>query len=269
MTFTASLRSELLKTKRTSLLYLVLITALIIPFVMSFDLVSSENIATKNAWADFYSEGLMVMVFAFLPLFFVLASTLLIQIEVRNNTWKQVLASPQLFFDILLSKFVVLQLLAVAFIVVSNVYFLLGASLVDLAMGTNFISFVDQWPEILSLNGRAYVATLGISAVTFWLAVRSKNFVAPIGIGLLLWLAPVAALEFRWEHIDKFVFALPFTVLAKKFQDEQLFHQLLSVAYGIVFFVIAYLEFLLKRTSVGKLFRKKRESINEDVLVNG
>jgi lantibiotic transport system permease protein len=269
MTFSASLRSELLKTKRTSLLYLVLITALIIPFVMSFDLASSENIATKSAWGDYYMEGMMVMVFAFMPLFFVLASTLLIQIEVRNNTWKQVLASPQLLFDILLAKFVVLQLIALAFIVVTNVYFILGAGLVDLAMDTTFMTFLDRWPEMLSLNGRAYVATWGISAVTFWLAIRSKSFVAPIGIGLLLWLAPVAALEFKWPHIDKYVFAIPFTVLAQKFKDEQLFHLLLSIAYGIAFFVIAYVEFLLKRVSVGNVFRKKRQIVSEDSLVNG
>ncbi len=269
MTFTASLRSELLKTKRTSLFYLVLITALIIPFIMSFDLGTSSNIAAKNAWDDFYREGLMVMVFAFLPLFFVLASTLLIQIEVRNNTWKQVLASPQLLFDILLAKFVVLQLLGLAFLIVSNIYFIIGAGVVDLAMDTSFINYVEHWPEILSVNGRAYIAALGISAVTFWLAVRSKNFVVPIGLGLLLWLAPVAALEFKWPHVDKYVFAIPFTVLVKKFQDEQLFHQLLSVAYGIVFFLIAYVEFLLKRVSIGNIFRKKRETVNEDALVNG
>jgi hypothetical protein len=214
-------------------------------------------------------EGMMVTVFAFLPLFFVLASTLLVQIEVRNNTWKQVLASPQLLFDILLAKFTVLQLLALAFLVVSNIYLIIGAGVVDWIQGTNFIDFINRWPEMLSLNGRAYIGTLGIGALTFWLAVRSKSFVAPVGTGLLLWLAPVAALELRFSHIDKFVFAIPFTVLAEKYQDEQLFHQLLSVAYGIVFFVIAYLEFLLKRVSITKMFRKKKETVSEDALVKG
>lgn len=269
MTFTASLRSELLKTKRTSLLYLVLIAALIVPLVLSFDLATSQDIATKNGWSDFYNEGLMVLVFAFIPLFFILASTVLMQIEVRNNTWKQVLASPQPFIHMLLAKFVVLQLTVLAFIVVSNIYFILGAGIVDMAMGTNISSFLDRWPEMLSVNCRAYVATLGISGAMFWIALRSRNAVSPLGIGLLLWLAPVVALEFKWAYVDMYVFALPFTVLATKFKDEQLFHQLLSVGYGVVLFTGAYLEFLLKRTSFRKIVRRKEELVGEDVLVKG
>jgi hypothetical protein len=256
MTFIASLRSELLKTKRTSLFYMMLITALIIPFVFAFDHATSDSTVTKNVWNDFYQEGIMIMIFAFLPLFLILASTLLVQIEVRNNTWKQVLASPQLFFDILLAKFVVLQLLALAFIFFFNLYFILSAGVVDLTAGTNFISYLQRWPEILSLNARAYGSTIGISALCFWLSIRSKSFVAPIGIGLALWLGTIAALEFHWSNIDKYVFALPFTVVAKKFQDQQMFHQLLSIAYGLVFFVGAYLEFVIKRTSIGRTFRK-------------
>jgi lantibiotic transport system permease protein len=256
MTFLASFRSELLKTKRTSLFYMMLITALIIPFVFAFDHATSDSTATKNAWNDFYLEGIMIMIFAFLPLFLILASTLLIQIEVRNNTWKQVLASPQLFFDILLAKFAVLQLLGLGFIVVYNLYFILSASVVDFVADTNFISYLQRWPEVLSLNARAYGSTIGISALCFWLAIRSKSFVAPIGIGLALWLGTIAALEFHWSNIDLYVFALPFTVVAKKYQDQQTFHQLLSIAYGLVFFVGAYLEFVIKRTSVGRTFRR-------------
>jgi hypothetical protein len=256
MTFIASLRSELLKTKRTSLFYMMLITALIIPFVFAFDHATSESTVTKDIWKDFYMEGIMIMIFAFLPLFLILASTLLIQIEVRNNTWKQVLASPQLFFDILLAKFAVLQLLGLGFILVYNLYFILSAGIVDLIAGTNFIAYLERWPEILSLNARAYGSTIGISALCFWLSIRTKSFVAPIGIGLALWLGTIAALEFHWSNIDKYVFAIPFTVVAKQFQDQQLFHQLLSIAYGLVFFVGAYLEFVIRRSSIGRGLRK-------------
>jgi hypothetical protein len=252
MTFTASLRSELLKTKRTSSIYLPLVAAAITPLVFAFDILTSDSVTAKDSWGNFYLEGLMVMVFAFLPLFFVLASTLLVQIEVRNNTWKQVLASPQLFFDVLLAKYVVLQLLGLAFIVAFNIYYIIGASLVDVVLGSNFIGYLERWPELISINLRAYCSTVGLSALCFWLAVRSKNFVAPVGVGFVLWIGTIVALEFHWPNIDKYVFGLPFTVISKKFKDEQLFHQLLSVAYGLVFFIGAYLEFSWKKLSVGR-----------------
>lgn len=256
MTFTASLRSELLKTKRTSLIYLALVAAAVTPFVFVFDLATSDSVTTKDSWGNFYLEGVMVMVFAFLPLFFVLASTLLVQIEVRNNTWKQVLASPQLFFDVLLAKYVVLQLLGLAFIIAFNVYYIIGAALIDAIIGSNFTGYLERWPELISINLRAYISTIGLSALCFWLAVRSKNFVAPVGIGFVLWIGTIVALEFHWPNIDKYVFGLPFTVIAKKFSDEQMFHQLLSVAYGIVFFIGAYLEFSIKKVSFGRSLKR-------------
>src|SRR6187455_1549716 len=116
MTFTASLRSEFLKIKRTSVIYLMLITAFIIPLVQLFDYGLPDSGKPINGWDQFYKEGFMVFVFVFLPLFFVLASTLLMQLEIKNHAWKQVLASPQPFFHILLAKFTVMQVLAIAFL---------------------------------------------------------------------------------------------------------------------------------------------------------
>jgi hypothetical protein len=255
MTFTASLRSEFLKIKRTSVIYLILVAAFVIPLVMVFDHGSADP---NNPATDyFYREAFMVFVFAFLPFFFVLASTLLIQIEVRNHTWKQVLASPQSFFHILLAKFTVLQVLALIFLIAFNVYMILSAAVVDMIFGLNFISYLERWPELLKLNSMAYGSTVGISALSFWIALRSKNFIVPIAIGFLLWLiGPLVAFEFKLPHMDKYVSAIPFTIVSKKFEHERMFHQLLSIGYGVFFFCIAYVEFALKRVQLKSLFRK-------------
>lgn len=254
MTFKASLRSELLKIKRTSVIHLILVAAFIIPLVLVFDHGSAEpNPGTEY----FYREGFMVFVFVFLPFFFVLASTLLIQIEVRNNSWKQVLASPQSFFHILLAKFTVLHVLSLAFLIVFNIYMIISAGVVDTLYDTKFLSYLDRWPELLKLNLLAYGSCLGISALSFWLALRSKNFVVPIALGFLLWLiGPLVAFEFKWPHMDKYVSAIPFTIVSKKFEHERMFHQLLSIGYCIFFFSVGYLEFALKRIQLRSLFKK-------------
>jgi hypothetical protein len=257
MNFTTSLRSEFLKIKRTSVIYLMLITAFIIPFVQLFDYGWPDPGKTVNGWDQFYKEGFMVFVFVFLPLFFVLASTLLMQIEIKNNAWKQVLASPQSFIHILMAKYTVIQVLALAFLAIYNVYVLMSAVIIDILFGSNLLTYLNRWPELLKLNLMAYGSTIGISALAFWLALRSKNFIAPIAIGFLLWLICPAALEVKWPHIDKYVVAIPFTIVSKKYDHEHLFYQLLSIGYGVFFFGVAYFEFVLQRTPLSSLWRKK------------
>jgi hypothetical protein len=267
MTFTASLRSELLKIKGTSLIYLLLITAFIIPFAQLFDYGSPDPAHPFNGWDQFYREGFMVFVFVFLPLFFVLGSTLLMQIEVRNHAWKQVLASPQSFIHILLAKFMVMQVLALAFLVTYNVYAAMSALVIDTIFDTDLLAYLHRWPELLKLNLKAYGSTLGISSLAFWLALRSKNFIAPIAIGFLLWLICPAALEVKWTHIDKYVVAIPFTIVSNKYAHEHLFHQLLSLGYSVFFFGIAYVEFVLQRTPLSSLWRKKTKVVSSNAAL--
>jgi lantibiotic transport system permease protein len=261
MTFTASLRSEFRKLKGTYLIAMVLVTALIVPFVLVFDQGADSPI---DAWGEFYRDGTMVIVFAFFPLFLVLISTLLMQIEVRNNTWKQVLTTPQSFFHILLAKFVLLQMLALSFLIAYNLYMILSASLLDAMYGLNMLSYLEHWPEVIRITLMAYGASVGISALTFWLALRSKNFIAPIAMGLLLWIMHLfATLEFKWPYMDKSVFAIPLTLFSKKFDDERLLHQLLSLGYGVLFFTIAYLEFVMQRMQLGKYLTRNIASAKQ------
>lgn len=260
MTLTNSLRSEFLKIKRTSVIYLLLIAAFVVPFVLVFDHDSTNPNSNTNGWDHFYFDGFKVFAFLFLPFFFILVSTLLMQIEVRNHAWKQVLASPQSFFHILLAKFIVIQVLGIIFLLIFNVYMVLGCSLVDVIFGVNFLTYLNRWPELLKLNLMALGSTVGISALSFWLALRYKNFIAPIALGFLLWLiGPTAALELKWPHFDKYVFVLPFTIVSKKFEHQPLFYQMLSLGYGIFFFGVAYIEFVLHRRQLRSLFKKSKK----------
>src|SRR5436190_23525699 len=112
MNYVPSLRAEFLKVKRTSLIYFTLLAAAFVPVVMlleNLDGTPSEDLNRAEPFQSYYAEGWMFIAFLILPMFIVLISTLLLQIEHRNNTWKQVLASPQQFHTILVSKFIVLQ----------------------------------------------------------------------------------------------------------------------------------------------------------------
>jgi lantibiotic transport system permease protein len=249
----------------------MLVSAFVIPFVLVFDYSAPDPSNPANGWDNYYREGFMVFAFLFLPFFYILSSTLQMQIEVRNNAWKQVLASPQSFFHILLAKYTVLHVLALVFIILFNAFMAIGCALIDLIYGINFLSYLNRWPELLELNLMAFGSSIGISALSFWLALRFKNFIAPIAIGILLWLiGPTAALELKLPHFDKYVFVLPFTIVTKKFEDARLLYQLLSLGYGLFFFTIAYLEFVLQRVQLSSFWRKKRKAIPKtDTIFSG
>lgn len=264
MTFIASLRSEFLKTKRTSVIYLILIAAFVVPFVLVFDHGSPDS-STPNGWDHFYREGFVVFTCLFMPLFFILSSTLLMQIEVRNNAWKQVLASPQRVSYLLLAKFTVMQLLAIAFLLMFNIYMVAGCALIDLIFEVDYLAYLNRWPELLSINLMACGANVGLGALSFWLALRFKNFIAPIAIGFLLWIiGPTAALELKWPHFDKYVFVIPFTIVSKRFEDVRLYYQLLSLGYGILFLSIAYFEFVAQRMPLRLVWRRPVTVVSEN-----
>lgn len=262
MRFTTTLRSEFLKIKRTSVFYLILVAAFVVPFVLVFDHDLPPPNIQANGWDHYYLDGFKVFAFVFLPFFHILASTLLLQIEVRNNAWKQVLASPQSYLHILLSKFMVLQLLAIAFLALFNVYMVLGCAVIDTIYGMDYLGYLRRWPELVTINLMAWGSTLGISGLSFWLALRYKNFIAPIAVGILLWLiGPTAALELKWPHFDKYVFVLPFTIAVEKFEGHRQFYQFLSLGYGALFFAMAYIEFTYQRMRIKPWFKAKRVTL--------
>lgn len=254
MTFAASIRSEILKTKRTAALYLTVLAAIVIPFILFMDEVTPAdgNAAPKIVnWAEYISNGHTAMNFVFLEMFIILASTMLLQTEFKNNAWKQVLASPQKFSTIYFSKFVVLQILTIAMLVIFNLLMAAFAIILDLMKdGETFSAFLQQWPDMIALSTRSYVASVGMSACCYWIALKWKNFVAPIGIGFVLYmLGPTLLFEFAQGIAIKYVFALPMVLIVDRFKDNTLMFQGLSLGYAAVFLIAGYLDLLLRQVS--------------------
>lgn len=251
MNFQTTLRAEFLKTKRTSLTYFTLLAAVFVPTIMLLDNLDgtpSKNLKADPFWA-FYSEGWMYIAFLILPMFIVLISTLLLQIEHKNNAWKQVLASPQQFYTLLVSKFIILQAFIIGMLLAHNLLMLASAVTIDFLNPDFHILNNLDLEKLLLVNGRTYFAALGMSGFQFWLALRFRNFIAPLGCGLLLCImSPLMAFEFNLESIlDKFPFAFSVLVNIPKFKAVSVGIQWLSVGYMLAFLAIALLEFNWKK----------------------
>ena len=122
MSFLVSLRSERLKISRTASFYLAFGAAAFTPVISMLDLIF-DGVGPEHR-NDIFNEMFtsrfgMTGALSF-PIFIILVCTLLPQIEYKNNTWKQVLTSPQTKGNVFLSKFITVQLLIILFIVINQ-----------------------------------------------------------------------------------------------------------------------------------------------------
>ena len=242
------LRSELLKARRTAALYLTGVVAALLPLVYLFDYATDDSDAgplKADPWHLFFLEGWKGINFVIGTLFTILLCTLLAQIEFRNNTWKQVLASPVPASGVFFSKFLSVQLLLAGFLVVYNTLMIgTGVALHFLSPALPFLDHPFHVQDWLAMNGKTYLAVLPISVVQFWLSLRFRNFIVPIGIGLGLWLAAtMAVFEFHGSGLHLFPYTYPILSMVPKFKDQLPLVQASSVVYTALFLLLAFADF--------------------------
>ena len=242
-----SFRSEILKTKRTATFYFTIILSALVPLIFLLDVcvdgVSQDNrIDPLNA---IIREGFGFLYILFFPMYIIMVSTLLPQIEYRNNTWKQVLASPQPIRNIFIARFLNLHLLIIAFLLLYNVFMaivMVATHFIDPAL--NLLHQPFNWGAWATGNLNAYLAILAISAIQFWLGLRFRNFIVPLAIGLAMWLAgSMMVMVLHTPNAHYFPYThLAFSAL-RKYKDLLPTVQWSSAAYMVVFLGLGYIDF--------------------------
>ena len=225
MSFPIAISTELLKTKRSASFWLSIVGAAFIPgiFFLAFVFNPSETMPEMKAtpWRTFFGFGWNFLSAFLFPMFVILVCTLIPQIEYKNNTWKQVLASPQTKFNIYFSKFLIIQLLILLFLVMHNLYMIL--SVMGVHHLRNDIAIYDHgmnWNWFFTFNGNLYLSVLGLSAIQFWLGVRFRNFIVPLAIGFgLLMIGILLVGAYNWPYGDKYPFAFSLMLYISKFKD--------------------------------------------------
>jgi len=203
-TFALNTKAEFLKTKRTAAIWLTALTAAFLPAINGLILINRPDVFVPKLHTDpwlilFYmiwKNGSAVI----LPIFVIMINTVIVQIEYRNNTWKQVYASPRSYADIFFSKFVVVNLFLVIFFVLFTLFTVLSGYAVNLFhSGYLFSSHSFRFDAMLTVISRVYAGILGVTAIQYWLSMRFKNFTIPIGIGVGLWIAGLVLMD--WDKI--------------------------------------------------------------------
>jgi lantibiotic transport system permease protein len=203
MKFIYSLQSEWHKTKGSAASWLCVIGGIFIPLIHLLGYLKNANTINsthQGIWEPLFRRLWMDMSYFFLPAGVILASSLITQMEYRNNAWKQLHTTPQRFTTIYWAKFSAIILMTVKFFVYFNVGIVLTGLIPCLLFDHAFPK--ENIPLQLFLKGNAnfFTALLPIIAIQYVLSVQFRNFLVPIGFGLASVIGTMMAL--RWQYIQ-------------------------------------------------------------------
>lgn len=256
MSLLISLRSEFIKTKRSRTWILTIIMAAIAPVLVPLvlDLGDPSNAAQikevlRDPWNQFFHQNRLIISIVFLPMFVVLMGTLLPQIEYRYHTWKQVLASPQTFAKLYFSKYLVFQIFILTFLAINTIVMALVCVIFNV-IDPEFKFFshhfdLQQYGKMLI---ETYISVLALSTLQFWLGLRFRNFVLPIGVGILFCiLGMINLIGYKIIDADKFLFNFPAFIAFEKNAAHIPFVLWISCAYTAVLLVLGFIDFRHKK----------------------
>ena len=254
MNLLISLRSELLKT-RTASFYLTLIGAAAGPVIYLLNILLDEGESDSlkkdplNALFKILSEMNGVALF---PLFIILICTLLPQIEYRNNTWKQVFASPQTKANVFLAKFMNVHLLMLVFLIATHLFMFLTIVGINFIKPTlNLFEHPLNVSTVLVNAANAYILLLAVCAIQLWMGLRFRNFIVPIGIGFALWLAgTIMAVQYKSNLVFYFPYSFNAFTVSRKLKSQLTQVAWTSLGYALLFLFVAFFDF--RRRTVSK-----------------
>ena len=182
----------------------IIIVARLINYDKLSELYSAENfwnLLWRNSW-----ESMSVF---FLPLGAILSTSLIAQIEYKNNTWKQLHTLPLTYTTIFFSKLAIILVLMLQFFVLFNIGIYLAAVVPYLLVsGTPYPAQPLPYAFFLNENLLYFVDLLPIVALQYLIALRFKNFLVPVGLGFLFWVGALAGLSWKFGYVVPYTYPM-------------------------------------------------------------
>lgn len=249
-------QSEWLKKRRSLGSWLIVVGALFTPTIIVVARMAHRSklpalYAASDFWTFYWRSSWESMAIFFLPMAAILVTSLIVQIEYRNNAWKQVNTLPLSLTTIYFSKLAVVLVLMAEFFVLFDVAVYVSAMLPPALLGNvpyprahmPFRGFVVE-------TGKYWVASLPIVVAQYVLSLRFKNFLVPVGVGFMTWVGALAALSWK----DGYILPYIYTMLAYLRDDPKTRITLppsqlnaWAIGYTLCFTLAGYLLFVNKR----------------------
>lgn len=219
--FIDSLGSEWLKRKRTAAAWLVIIGGFFIPLlILIARLYESDGLAVASQnpkfWEIMYTRCWEFMGFFLLPLGVIMATSLITQLEFRNNSWKQLVTTPQSLTTIFLAKLSVILIMLLQFFLLFNIgIYLAGVVPCLFFPGVHYPAEAFPFTKFLTGSGQFFLDALPILALQYLVSLRFRNFLVPLGVGLGLYVASFIAVHWKYGYW------IPYTYCYYNFLDKR------------------------------------------------
>lgn len=264
MEFIYSLQSEWIKTKNSAVVWLTMGGALFVPLMMTISRIIKHNDtllvnSSGGVWLKLFNQNWQFMAVFLLPMGIILVSSLLTQIEYRNNTWKQLYTSPQKLSTIFFAKYAIVFIVLIQFFILFNigVYF----SAVIPAFIYSDVPFPsDSFPfkEYVISNTYYFLYCLPIVALQYLMSLHIKNFIVPVGIGLVLVVTSLIAVNNQYGYVVPYIYGGMKFLIADNRIDETINISYWALGYFLYFSFANYLIFICKtQTKSSKFFKLK------------
>lgn len=243
-TFLINTKTELWKTRKTAAYWITLIGAALIPLFLTIAYLSfpEEFVGDlgKKPWQNHIKNTWQAAAALFFPFYSIIVTSLVVQIEYRNNTWKQVYASPRTYADIFFSKLVIVHLMIISCLLLFNVFLVLSPVIANTFRSQyTFFDTPVPWAQMLSLMGKQYIAILGMTSIQYWMSLRLRNYIAPLGIGLALIILGIMILS--WSKVIYYPYAYTAVTFFKfKGSNGLANHEIYSLVWFGVVLALAF-----------------------------
>lgn len=253
--FVHSLQSEWLKTRRSLAAWLVILGGFFIPLIMlTARLLYPDRLpgdsAAPDFWEAFFGKCWQMMALFLLPMGVILATTLLSQLEFRNNTWKQLHTTPQYLTTIFFSKLAVILLMLLQFLILFNLGIMVAGFLPHAIYGVAYPQEAFPFEFFLTKSAWFFVDCLPIVALQYLISLQFKNFMIPLGAGIGLMVASLIALE--WEY----GYFIPYTYCPYNFFElrkvagmgpQSVNVHFWALGYFVLFTLLSYVLYITKK----------------------
>lgn len=190
-------RIELIKIRRSRIFWILLIPAVMmwIPSALNADVsfrVSDINISPEH---NFFIQGFMGMAWFMLPAALIVCTVLLNQTERTNKGFLKMLSLPVSTGRLCLAKFLVMLLLMTIQMLLTIVFYYVGALL---ASRLENYDFVLELPYVVHAAAMIYLAVIPMAAIFWMLAVLIQTPIFSAGICLASVVPSVLMLNTRF-----------------------------------------------------------------------
>ncbi len=252
ISFLNSFQSEWLKKRHSASSWLTVIGGVFIPVIMLISrLVDYGSLSTTNAsphiWESLYTRSWQFMGLFLLPMGVIMATSLVTQLEFKNNTWKQLHTTPQRLTVIFFAKLAVILAMMLQFFVLFNIGIYLTGAIPALFKGVPYPGEAFPFLHYLKGNGWFFVDCLPIIALQYLISLQFKNFLVPVGAGLGLYVGSVIALFWKYGYTIPYCYAaLDFAKKNTRVDQTVNFHAW-AFGYFAGLTIIGYILYLSKK----------------------